>query len=262
MEEEPEDIEQIAQFLLVAEEPSRFDDLVEGLNEDEELTVTLEFTNSYAEALFALCAGQAQVVSLDAFSYLAARARGCGEALYVLEIEDETVTQGQILADAWTGVYALEGARGRTFCRTDALSIEGWVIPSITMRARGIDPFSDLTDVTDAEDDEAVVRLIHEGECAVGATVLGAEDEVDDLENPGRVVFIEELTPVPNDVIVISAQLNGETQALLSDILRQQRPELAEALGAESLSGITVETFDNLETLLSDAGVDPIAISQ
>jgi ABC-type phosphate/phosphonate transport system substrate-binding protein len=254
--------ENSARFLLVAEEPVRTDSLVDGLNGDEELTVTLDFTDSYAEALSALCAGQAQVVSLNAFGYLAARERGCGEAFYILETEGATAIQGQILADSWTGVYALDGARGRVFCRPDGLSLYGWVIPSLTLRARGVDPLNDLADVIDAGDDETVVRMIHDGECAVGATLLGAEQDVDDLENPARAVFVEELTPVPNDVLVISAQLDEQTRAVLLDLLRQQRVELAEALGADSLSGVPDGAFDSLAALLSDAGVDPAAMGQ
>lgn len=255
--------EAVAHILLVAEEPPRTDALVEGLNDDEELTVTVDFTGSYADALSALCAGQAQAVSLDAFGYVAALQRGCGEALYILEIDGATTTQGQILADSWTGIYALEGARGRAFCRPDGLSLYGWVIPSLTLRARGVNPFNDLADVIDAGDDETVVRMIHTGECAVGATLLGAEqDVVDDLDNPARIAFVEELTPVPNDVLVIAAQMDEHAHAVLLDLLRQQRGELAEALGADNLSGLSDGMFDDLETLLLDAGIDPVAMSQ
>jgi ABC-type phosphate/phosphonate transport system substrate-binding protein len=253
----------IVQFLLVAEEPTRATVLAEEFNEDEEVAVTLDFTDSYAAALSALCTSQAQVVSLDAFGYLTARTRGCGEALYVLEIDGATTTQGQILADSWTGVYALEGARGRTFCRPDGLSLHGWVIPSITLRARGINPFTDLGNIIDTEDDETTIRMLHDGECAVAATLLGAEQEiVEDLDNPARITFVEELIPVPNDVVVISTQLDEQTHAVLLDLLRQQRGELAETLDADSLTGVSEEAFDSLEALLADAGIDPVAMSQ
>ena len=262
-EAEPtEDVTITARLLLVANPPAQTDSLVEGLNRDEELAVALDFTDSYAEALTALCAGQAQVVSLDAFGYLAARAQSCGEALYVMEVDGATETQGQILADSWTGIYAIEGALGRTFCRADAFSLTGWIIPSITMRARGVDPLSDLAGVRDAGDEETVVRMIADGTCAIGATSLGAEAEVTDLETPGRVAFVEELTPVPNDVVVLSTRLDEPTRAILMDLLRQQRDELAAALGADSLSGIADDAFDNLAALLSDAGIDPAAMGQ
>ena len=226
-----------------------------------QLTVQIDVDESYAEALEALCNGQAQAVSLSAMAYLAASERGCGEALYVLEQNDAIFTQGQLLADGRTAVFILEGFRQRTFCRPDPTSVNGWIIPSVTLKARGIDPFSDLSDVIDAGSDEDVVRMIYNGQCEVGATRFGAEEDVR-LAEPERIIFVESLTPVPNDVVVISSKLDELTRAMIVDMLALHVEETADLLGADAMRAADDGMFADLRALFLSAGFSAAALGE
>lgn len=249
-------------LLLVSQDPPSGASLAQALSEAGEVSITLNFAESYAEALDALCTDQADVVSLNAFGYLVAQERGCGEATYILEQNGDITTQGQVLVNVLQGGLSLEGTRGQAFCRESRSSLSGWVIPSITLRTRGLDPFSDLGEVIDAGDDETVVHMLYAGECAFAATALDAEEAIDDLEYPGRIALVEELTPVPNDVLVVSARLDEQSRAITLDLLRQHRGVLAEALGADGLLQVPEGAFFDLEALLGEAGVDPVTMGQ
>ncbi|HEC22546.1 MAG TPA: hypothetical protein ENI95_06485 [Chloroflexi bacterium] len=236
-------------------------ELGDTLSEEAELSVEVRQTESYAEAYRALCRGEAQVVSLNAFAYLAASEEGCGEALYLLDQGDEPPVQGQLIGSAVYSIFSVEAFRGRTFCRADAFSVPGWILPALALRAHGIDPFSDLAGVVDAGSDDEVIRLIDQRECEVGATALGAEEDVRGLNDPEALLILEELPPVPDDVIVLSSQVDEFTQALLSDLLREHREELAGILGVEALSPFDEEAFSGLQTLIQAAGVDIPALA-
>ncbi len=225
--------------------------LEESLLSETALNVEITLSDRYADAYRALCDGTAALVSLDAFSYLAAAAQGCGELLLQVERDGSTSAQGQLVAAA-ERIFSLPNFRDRVFCRADASSVSGWIVPMLALQAEGVDPFTDLQDVVDAGSDEEVLRLIVEGRCDVGATMLGAEALLDD---PRAVDVIAELPPVPTDVLVLAPPLDADTRAVLVDWLRQHGDEVAVLLGADALRQADDVAFDPLRTLLNEAGV-------
>lgn len=231
--------------------------LAERLTDEAALNIEIVLGDRYADAYRALCGGTAAVVSLDAFSYLVVAAQGCGELLFQTEQDGHISTQGQIVAAA-DRIFSPPNIRDRIFCRPDALSVSGWIVPMLALQAEGIDPFTDLQDVVDAGSDEEVLRLIAEGRCDVGATALGAQALLDD---PQAVDVIAELPPVPSDVLVLSSRLDADTRAVLIDLLRQHRDEVAALLGADALREADIAAFGALRALLDEAGVAVIALA-
>lgn len=239
-------------------------ELAATLSDEAQMIIDVEATDSYAEAFRALCEGQAHAVLLNALGALAASDLNCGEMLYVLELDGETATQGQMITAVGRNVFSVLAFRGRVFCRTDANSIHGWIVPSFSMRAQGIDPASDLLGIVDADSDNEVVLRIFQRECDVGATSLGAEVGI---ENPnpaqsGRILVIQELPPVPNDIVLLSSQLGPELGAMLHDLLDQYKDDLASLVEADALVEVTGDDFAGLRDLLGDAGVDISTLSQ
>lgn len=232
--------------------------LEERLISEADLSVEIVLSDRYAEAFRALCDGRAALVSLDAFSYLAAATQGCGELLFQTERDGTTSTQGQLVAAAGR-IFSIPNFRDRVFCRTDALSVSSWIVPMLALQAEGVNPFNDLQDVVDAESDDEVLRLIVEGRCDVGATALGAEARLDD---PQAVDVIAELPPVPTDVLVLASRLDADTRAVLVDWLRQHSDEVAALLGADALREGDDAAFDALRTLLDEAGVEVAALAR
>lgn len=222
------------------------------------LTVEVQVTDSYGDALTALCEHQSIGTSLDAFTYLAAASGGCGTVLSVLEHDGQTASRGQFLA---RDAFLPQSYRG-VFCRPDGASLNGWIIPALTLRARGVNPTTDLFSIVDAGSEEEVVRMIDAGECGLGATTFGAEATVRGLQFPERIRVLEQLAPVPNDVLVISSLVDQDTRETLTDLLTGQSSELAAMMGGSALQPATDALFSDLRALFADAGVDPVALSE
>gem|GEM_PF-2562558 len=232
--------------------------LSQAMSSEAGLTVEIRLVEAYHDSYKALCDRAATLATLDAFSYLGESEQKCGEAAYVLQQNGSTQTQGQFLA---RDVFLPQSYRG-VFCRPDGESLNGWIIPTLTLRGRGVDPFTDLYSIIDAGSDEEVVRMIDAGACTLGATSVGAEQQVNGLEHPERLHVLEQLTPVPNDVVVLSLLVDQSFLPRISDLIADHTEELANLMGGEALVPITDDQFTDLRTLLSKAGVNPAAMGQ
>ena len=199
------------------------------------------------------------MATLDAFSYLAASQAGCGSLLYTTIIDGEQSTRGQMLTIAGKQIYSVVGFKGFRFCRASALSISGWIVPSLTLRANGLNPLTDLYSVTDVKTDEDVIKALLDYRCDVGATKLGAEVGI-----PGsnRIKVIEELPPVPNVSYALSLKLDVATQALLLDTFRDYEDELAELVGADEVIQDDETEYADLRQLVTDAKLDLVSMGQ
>lgn len=227
--------------------------LQELLSDRTGLAVEVKVSTRYSDALQALCDGTAVAALLDAFAYLAATEQGCAEPLF--RVERSSTPVQSVLVAAADRIFSIENFHDRTFCRSSAESLAGWIEPALALRAAGIDPFADLREVVDAGSDEDVLALIAAGRCDVGAAAY-------ETPLPEGVEVIAELPPVPGDTIALSARLDGDTRALLIDVLRQTQDALAAALGADQLRPADDTEFDGLRGLLAGAGVDALSLSQ
>jgi hypothetical protein len=233
-------------------------DLADALSNESNLTIKVNLTESAPEARLALCNRDVALVTLDAFNYLAASQENCGAPVYVVQKAGATQTQGQYIG--WTEFRA-ETFRG-VFCRPDANSINGWIIPTLTMRAHFVNMFTDMYNIVDAGSDEGVVRAIDTRKCDMGAITIGALDNITDLINPASIVPLEDLTPVPNDVVVLSASFDAALQTQLGSLVTNHAAEIATLMGGEALQPASDGNFSDLRDLFSDAGVDPAAMGE
>lgn len=250
-------------LLFVTDDQSAIEDtaeeLAESLAEETELIVKTQFTDSYAEAYRALCAGKAHLAPVDAFGYLAVSQGGCGSLLYIAEIDGERYTRGQMVTVAGKEVYSVIGFKGFRFCRPSSVSVSGWIVPSLMLRANGLNPLTDLYSVIDTETDEGVIKSLLEFHCDVGASALGAEEG---LPNANRIRVIEELPPVPNVTLALSLRLDAATRALMIDTLRKYQDELAEIMGADTIFEASESDYADLRKLVEDAKLDLVGMGQ
>ena len=115
------------------------------------------------------------------------------------------VTIGQVLLvrSEPSDINSIADLVGKTFCRPDPTSTSGWIIPSITMKAEGIDPETDLAQIIDAGGHDAVVISVYNGDCDAGATFVDARTNVEEdfPDVMDKIKVIKESVPIPNDTI-------------------------------------------------------------
>ena len=190
------------------------DDIAAAIEEETGLIVTPQVTTDFTAAVEAMCSEEAHIGALNTFNYVVAKERGCAEVALASERFGTTFYQGQVITRADTGIESVADLAGKTFCRPDPTSTSGWIIPSITMQAEGLDPEADLAEIIDAGGHDAVVIAVYNGDCEAGATFVDARTNVEEdfPDVMDQIVVIAESVPIPNDTISFQPSVSAEVR--------------------------------------------------
>jgi len=161
------------------------------------------------------------VQSLATFSYILANDKGCAEAELVSVRFGSPVYNGQIFVRADSGINSIADLAGKTFCRPDPLSTSGWIIPSITLKAAGVDPDTDLGQVVDAGSHEAAIAGVYNGDCDAGSSYVDARSRIEeDYPDVMDVIQVLEISAnIPNDGVQFATGFDAEMQTQIVDAL-------------------------------------------
>lgn len=179
------------------------DEVAKLLFEETGLVVDTFVATEYAGVIEAMCADppQAHMGSLATFAYILASEQGCAEAELVSVRFGSPSYNGQIYVRADSGITELSQLAGKTFCRPDPLSTSGWIIPSIELKAAGVDPDTDLAEVVDAGGHDGAIAAVYNGDCDAGSSYVDArstlEDEAPDVMEVLQVISVS--ADIPND---------------------------------------------------------------
>lgn len=241
--------------------------ITDRISEKTGLVVESSVPTSYVAAIEAMCAGEAQGVALNTFSYVVAHERGCADVKLVSVRFGSPTYAGQIIARADSGITSIEDLAGKSFCRPDEFSTSGWIIPSITMQAAGINPATDLTEILDAGGHDGVVRSVYAGDCDAGATYVDArgtiEEESPDVKDV--VIVVQESAPIPNDTMSFHPDVPAEiVDPIVNALLEMAADEGGdhELLASENfyewdgLEKVDDSFYDGFRQELDASGVD------
>jgi len=158
--------------------------------------------------------------SLATFAAITAADRDCAYPALVATRYGSPTYTGQIIAHVDSGITSVADLAGKVFCATDETSTSGWIIPSIMMRAAGVDPEKDV-EVIFAGSHDAAVLGVYNGDCDAGASFVDArtsvEDEFPDVMD--KVLQVEISVEIPNDGVQFAKDFPVEIQTKLVDAL-------------------------------------------
>ena len=226
------------------------------------LVITPVISTDFTAAVEAMCSGEAHMGALNTFNYIVAKQRGCAEVGLVSMRFGSTFYTGQIVAGADTGITGLADLVGTTFCRPDPTSTSGWVLPSIAIKAEGINPDVDM-EIVDAGGHDGVIISVYNGDCDAGSSFTDARSNVASTypDVNDKVLVITESAPIPNDTISFHPDLPASVvDALVAAFLELNDSEagLAELAKLYSWSGLatTEDSFyDGFRQQLEAAGM-------
>jgi len=234
------------------------------------LVVEASVATEYAGVIEALQSDppSAHMASLATFAYVVAADRGVAEAELVAVRYGRPFYDGQIVAGADTGIRTLADLDGKSFARPDPLSTSGWIIPSLTIRAAGVNPDTDFSQIVDAGGHTGVITAVYNGDVDAGASFVDArgniqEDFPDVME---RVRVIEVSAPIPNDGVQFHPSVPDEMKEQIVEALLAiaDTEEGAEALGQayqwDALERHGDDFYDPFRQVLQSAGVDAAAL--
>jgi phosphonate transport system substrate-binding protein len=204
-----------------------FEEVADMIYEETGLVIETFVATEYAGVIEAMCADppKAHMASLATFSYIIASDRGCADVDLVSTRYESATYSGQIFVRADSGITSLEDAAGKTWCRSDPTSTSSWVIPTIYLKAAGIDPDTDLAEVVDSGSHEAAVAGVYNGDCDIGASYIDARTRVegtvegtyDDIMDV--IVILETFEGIPNDGVQYVTDLDPEIREQISNAL-------------------------------------------
>ncbi len=242
-----------------------FEEVSGMIFEETGLVVEPFVATEYAGVIEALCSDppKAHMASLATFSYILAADKGCAEAALVSVRYGSAVYNGQIFVRGDSGIESITDLAGKTFCRPDPLSTSGWIIPSITLKAAGIDPDSDIAQIVDAGSHDASVAGVYNGDCDAGSSYVDARGRIEeDYPDVMDVIKVIEISAdIPNDGVQFVAGFDAEQKAMLVDALLaiaeteagQEALDTAYQWGALEAQGDTF--YDAFRQVLDAAGV-------
>ncbi len=238
--------------------------ITDKLSELTGLVIVAEVPTSYVASIEAMCAGEAHAGALNTFSYVVANERDCADVALVSIRNNSPTYVGQIVTRPDTGITSLEDLAGKTFCRPDEFSTSGWIIPSIALRAAGIDPETGLAEVKDAGGHDGVIRAVYNGECDAGSTFGDARtlvaEELTDVND--KVVVITTTDPIPNDTVAFRPDVPPEVRdAIVAAFLEMTADEESLAMLGDlyrwtGLQEVDDSFYDPFRQLLESAGVN------
>ena len=156
---------------------------------------------SYSAVIEAMGTAKAHMGTLATFAYLLANEKyGVDVALVSVRYGAPYYT-GEIIVGADTGITKIEDLAGKTMCWVDAASTSGYIIPSVMLKAAGVDPDTDLAQQIEAGSHPNVVLAVYSGDCDAGACYVDARDTIaDDYPDVyDKVVVLAESDEIPND---------------------------------------------------------------
>lgn len=243
-----------------------FESVAALIQEETGLYIDPFVATEYAGVIEAMCSDppQAQMGSLATFAYILAAERGCAEAELVSVRFGSATYNGQIFTRVDSGIDSVADLAGKTFCRSDPLSTSGWIIPSITMRANGIDPDTDLAQVVDAGSHDAAVAGVYNGDCDAGSSFVDARSAIeDDYPDVMDVIKVIEVSvDIPNDGVQYVPSMTREMRdqinnALLAIAETESGQEVLEiAYDWTALQVVDDSFYDPFRQLLDASGIN------
>ena len=201
---------------------SGFQSVADIIFEQTGLVVEPFVATEYAGVIEAMSADppKAHMASLATFAYMLASERGVAEAELVSLRRGSPSYNGQIFARTDSGITSLADFAGKTFCGVHPLSTSGWIIPSFTLAAAGVDVNNNL-DVVFAGSHDAAVSAVYNGECDGGSSFVDArsnltEDYPDIME---ALTIIEVSVDIPNDGVQYHPTVSREIRDQINNVL-------------------------------------------
>ena len=243
-----------------------FDEVAKLVKDETGLVIEPLVATEYAGVIEAMASDppKAQMGSLATFAYILAAQRGAAEAELVATRFGSAVYNGQIFVRTDSGIESIADLAGKTFCRPDPLSTSGWIIPSITLKAAGIDPDTDLASIVDAGSHDAAIAGVYNGDCDAGSSYVDARTRIEeDYPDVMDVIKVIEISiDIPNDGVQYAPSMTREMRDMINAALlkiaetEEGQAALDTAYQWGGLQEVDDTFYDPFRQVLDAAGVD------
>ena len=208
--------------------------ILETLEAELGIEVTLQEATSYAAVIEALRAGQVQIAGMGPFSYVVAKDGGAGVVpLGALADAPDEEPGYQSYGIVNRGITDIAGFAGKKVCFVDPTSTSGYLFPSAGLLAEDIDLDTGITPVM-AGGHDASALSVASGACDAGFAfdTMVTEQLIDSGQlAEGDVEIVWKSEVIPGSPYVASTQLPQSLQDELVRIFQEllNKPAMVEA---------------------------------
>jgi phosphonate transport system substrate-binding protein len=206
---------------------------------------------------------KAHMASLATAAYILAADQKVAEAALVSVRNGTAFYKGEIVTRPDSGIKTIADIKGRTFARVDPLSASGWIIPSLMLKAAGINLDKDIK-VVDAGSHPGVVTAVYSGQADAGACFVDARAQIqkDKPDVMEKVIVIKESGEIPNDGVQFHPSVKPELRTKIVDALLtliktdEGKKALGDAYQWAALEKHDDSFYDGFRQVLQAAGVN------
>lgn len=244
-------------------------DLEAAILENAQLSVQIELVEREAQAVAALCNSTPEnpvMAWVAGVALLAVQAENCGQPLLqVAQGRGSAATTGAASSIVVRrGLDSFETLDGRTFCRINYADSTSWLIPSLMLRANGLDLVTDLRAINDYPSTPELVKAVSSGQCdAAGIPENAMETFADELQSvEARVSILATSIEFPYNVLMLPRDIPLGAQTTLQTVLvrlardRVTGPQLRLLLGQDTLVEVEPDSLSALTDFAATTGLD------
>ncbi len=256
--------------------------LTQELSSRSGLAIEVVIADTQAEMLAALCEFNGGTAPwLSGPSAVLALERACGDVALVGVRDGRTRLAGEIVSASGVRLNSLNG---RVFCRLGVGDFHTWILPSIAMESRGIDPLS-IGEVDEYTTYELLFETVANGACAATGGPAGFLDTEYAGDVPPALIVTDTIDGMPYGVLFYPPEmLLGDRVALTDAFIEiagaeaadtgdgpiQLEPVLVEVdgdqltspqqallalMGADSVTSATVEDLADVIDFMANVGI-------
>jgi len=204
--------------------------------------------------------GKADVSGMQLFAYLVAYETAKVEIAVNSTYGGGSTFYSQFLTHDQTGFDKLDDLADQNFCWGEPLSVSGYIVPSLMLEAEG------LTAGPDSQHYDShveVVQGLYYRSCVAGATYVDARGRLPAGEYPDvyEVVQVVEVSPpIPHTGFSIAKNVPKKLRIAIATALVEISQDedgamLLQTLGYQDLSLVDHSLFNEIETLMANAGM-------
>ena len=247
------------------------------------LTFKIEVGTSFAASIEAMGAGKAQISFLNTVSaILAAQKYGVIPVVLALrkyatnDVDPDKadagkllpVYKGQFIASVASGIKGFDDLKGKTFCFVDPTSTSGYILPSIVLRGKGINPDKDFKAVINAGSHDNVAIGVYKGDCDAGVTYVNVLTDATANLKAKYPDILEKVTvfavtdKIPNDGMQVTKDLPAAIKdAVVASMLSISKDPggaamLTSLYNYNALQAVEPSVYDTFVKALKDSGFD------
>ena len=216
---------------------------------------------TYSACIEQMAAGHHEAAFLPSFAYVLAHERYNVQVALKAVRNGSPTYRGQIITRVDSGIETIQDLVDRTFGYTDVSSASGHLYPKTYLISEGIDPDTDLAEVTFVGNHPMVVEAVLTGRVDAGATFDDARLRLVDTEPTvmDEIRIIGYTSDIPSDTFSLREDCTGEFYDRLIDAIM----ELSRVGAGDEAEGIEpgiLYTLYEVEEFVpaEDSDYDPI----